>query len=80
MENNPTDKPRRTRKPPEIPIPTHHHSTRKHRPKGWNRKCLICGRDPWPNYFYCYDHHPIISRRAQGMLLTAHINLSWHRG
>ena len=22
-----------------------------------NRKCLTCGRDPWPNYYYCPAHH-----------------------
>jgi hypothetical protein len=25
------------------------------RPEGWSRKCQRCGRDPWPNYFYCSE-------------------------
>ncbi len=22
------------------------------------RKCLVCGKDPFPNYFYCAIHQP----------------------
>ena len=34
----------------------------KSRIKATNRKCLICGTNPWPNYFYCPACHTSISR------------------
>ena len=30
----------------------------KKRVKSKGRKCLVCGRDPSPNYFYCPAHMP----------------------
>lgn len=37
--------------------PTRHRATppKLKRPAGWSRKCRRCGRDPWPNYFFCPD-------------------------
>ena len=39
-----------------------HHKVTKKNKKTNGRKCLSCGRDPWPNYFYCIDCHPLVSR------------------
>jgi uncharacterized OB-fold protein len=35
------------------------------RPKNWNRKCKACGKDPWPNYFYCMSCHPHVIDRYE---------------
>ena len=34
-------------------------SGKSNRPKKGKskRKCIVCGRDPWPNYYYCTAHH-----------------------
>jgi hypothetical protein len=31
--------------------------TKRPRRKSSNRKCRKCGKDPWPNYFYCNSCH-----------------------
>ncbi|PQP34642.1 hypothetical protein C6A37_06710 [Desulfobacteraceae bacterium SEEP-SAG9] len=44
--------------------------TPKNKPKGFKkvikpsvRRCKICGKDPYPNYFYCpICHHKVIAR------------------
>lgn len=73
MENN------RTRDDSLGRTPTHHHRTYTRKPKDWNRKCRLCDKDPWPNYFYCYDHLPIITRMAQGKIFPHRINLGYTR-
>jgi len=37
------------------------------KPPGWNRKCRICGRDPWPNYIYCPNCFFQLNRAGHGL-------------
>jgi len=30
-----------------------------------NRKCKTCGKDPWPNYFFCKGCHSVVSNSVE---------------
>jgi uncharacterized OB-fold protein len=50
--------------------------TPKNKPQGHKkkiklpgRKCKMCGKDPYPNYFYCPTCHHKVSARDEGQAL-----------
>ena len=38
------------------------HYTKQKDKKSSSRKCQVCGRNPWPNYFFCIECHTVASR------------------
>jgi len=50
-------------KGPDNPSPGHLHQERGHdRRCRWSR----CGVYCWPNYFYCFTHHPFAAKKVDG--------------
>lgn len=49
-------------RPKRTPRKNHYKSCKRPRKKSTGRKCRICGKDPYPNYFFCPGcHHRVES-------------------
>lgn len=59
-----------------------HNVAVKDKPAGWNRKCLECGADPWPNYFYCGGergcHNMVTNRQGPRETTLPTVIERWH--
>lgn len=56
----------RDHREPQVAKPKYRTKSSRTRKRKSSRKCKICGKDPYPNYFFCQSCHHRIDSYEEG--------------